>query len=88
MPLTRYSIMFIIFSTIVALLALWHFQKDSINNMADEAVDWLQDKVLGWIPAPPTNKIDTHHHCVPSFYRDGLASPISLVWLFEKKTFD
>lgn len=66
--------MFIIFSTIVALLALWHFKRDSMNNMADEAADWLQDKVLGWISAPPTNKIDTHHHYVPSFYRDGLAS--------------
>ncbi|KAJ5556572.1 hypothetical protein N7494_000487 [Penicillium frequentans] len=36
--------------------------------MADEAADWLQEKVLGWISAPPTNKIDTHHHYVPSFY--------------------
>ncbi|KAJ5218842.1 uncharacterized protein N7498_000941 [Penicillium cinerascens] len=42
--------------------------------MADEAADWLQDKVMGWIPAPPTNKIDTHHHYVPSFYRNGDAS--------------
>ncbi|KAJ5622150.1 hypothetical protein N7528_005382 [Penicillium herquei] len=36
--------------------------------MADEAADWLQDKFLGWMSAPPINKIDTHHHYVPSFY--------------------
>lgn len=68
--------MLILFSTFVVLLAFWHFRKDTISNMADEAADWLQDKVMGWIPAPPTNKIDTHHHYVPSFYRNGLASPI------------
>ncbi|KIW24398.1 uncharacterized protein PV07_10116 [Cladophialophora immunda] len=32
----------------------------------------LRDKVLGailhWPPAPPRNKIDTHHHFVPDFY--------------------
>ncbi|KAJ5708174.1 2-amino-3-carboxymuconate-6-semialdehyde decarboxylase [Penicillium malachiteum] len=39
--------------------------------MADEAADWLQDKFLGWISAPPINKIDTHHHYVPSFYSKG-----------------
>ncbi|KAJ5734297.1 hypothetical protein N7493_003083 [Penicillium malachiteum] len=40
--------------------------------MADEAADWLQDKFLGWMSAPPTNKIDLHYHYVPSFYSEAV----------------
>ncbi|OBT43628.1 hypothetical protein VE00_05228 [Pseudogymnoascus sp. WSF 3629] len=36
--------------------------------MADHVYDWLQAKAMGWIPSPPVNKIDTHHHFVPDFY--------------------
>jgi len=42
-----------------------------MSNMADHALDWLQDKAIGWIPSPPVNKIDTHHHFVTDFYAKG-----------------
>lgn len=58
---------------VLALAKFWHFQKSIINDMADEAADWLQDKVLGWMPAPAINKIDTHHHYVPLFYSKGMS---------------
>ncbi|KAE8317309.1 hypothetical protein BDV41DRAFT_561541 [Aspergillus transmontanensis] len=36
--------------------------------MSEHTLDWVQDKAIGWSHTPPRNKIDTHHHCVPSFY--------------------
>ncbi|GFF44909.1 2-amino-3-carboxymuconate-6-semialdehyde decarboxylase [Aspergillus udagawae] len=39
--------------------------------MPDHLMDWLQDKALGWSHRPPANKVDTHHHFVPPFYRKG-----------------
>ncbi|GFF29407.1 2-amino-3-carboxymuconate-6-semialdehyde decarboxylase [Aspergillus udagawae] len=39
--------------------------------MPDHLMDWLQDKALGWSYRPPVNKVDTHHHFVPPFYRKG-----------------
>jgi hypothetical protein len=63
-------------STILALLAFLYFRKGTINNMTDKATDWLQDKMLGWMSAPPTNKVDTHHHYVPSFYSNGMSAQI------------
>ncbi|OBT65741.1 hypothetical protein VE03_03347 [Pseudogymnoascus sp. 23342-1-I1] len=41
--------------------------------MADHAYDWLQAKAIGWIPSPPVDKIDTHHHFVPDFYAKAVA---------------
>jgi hypothetical protein len=49
-----------------------------LRNMADHVYDWLLDKSIGWIPAPPQNKIDTHHHFVPDFYAKGKNSVTSL----------
>lgn len=43
-----------------------------LSNMADHVYDWLQAKAMGWVPSPPVNKIDTHHHFVPDFYAKGL----------------
>ena len=43
----------------------------SMSEMGDKALDWLQDKSMNWIRAPPATKIDTHHHYVPSFYSTG-----------------
>ncbi|KAJ5780067.1 hypothetical protein N7457_005227 [Penicillium paradoxum] len=60
-------------SAVLALLLVVYFQKEAINNMTDEATDWLQDKVLEWMDPPPINKIDTHHHYVPSFYSKAIA---------------
>lgn len=58
--------------TIVALsLVVYHYSPDLFSNMSDKAADWLQDKALGWFGPPPLNKIDTHHHYVPSFYAKG-----------------
>lgn len=68
LSLGLYSTMLALFSVALALLIICYFQREVFLNMADEAADWLQGKVLGWMPAPPTNKIDTHHHYVPSFY--------------------
>lgn len=57
---------------IVALLALLYFCKPSIlSAMSDRAFDWFEDKAIGWSHKPPINKIDTHHHVVPSFYAKG-----------------
>lgn len=66
--------MFTLLSAVLALLLLWYLQKEAISNMTDEATDWLQDKVLGWMDQPSVNKIDTHHHYVPSFYSKGLST--------------
>lgn len=33
--------------------------------------NWLKDKATSWIQRAPVNKIDTHHHFVPDFYRKG-----------------
>jgi len=41
------------------------------QKMAGKAADWMQDHALQWIDAPPLNKVDTHHHYVPSFYAKG-----------------
>lgn len=46
-----------------------------LSKMSDKALDWLQDKTLGWMDAPPTNKLDTHHHFVPPFYSKGESTP-------------
>lgn len=43
----------------------------SMSDMGDKALDWLQDKSLNWMPAPQATKIDTHHHYVPLFYSKG-----------------
>ncbi len=37
-----------------------------------QAQDWLAEKTFGWPVEPPVNKIDTHHHMVPSFYAEGM----------------
>ncbi|OJK02607.1 hypothetical protein ASPACDRAFT_112753 [Aspergillus aculeatus ATCC 16872] len=40
--------------------------------MTDRGMDWLQGKILAWTHPPPVSKIDTHHHFVPSFYREAV----------------
>ncbi|KAK2757317.1 hypothetical protein FQN54_004831 [Arachnomyces sp. PD_36] len=40
--------------------------------MGDHTFDWLQDKVIPWIPGPSVNKIDIHHHYIPDFYRKAI----------------
>lgn len=44
--------------------------------MDDRVSDWLQDIAISWIPPPPINKIDTHHHFIPNFYAQGISSNI------------
>ncbi|KAH8129475.1 hypothetical protein ACSS6W_002125 [Trichoderma asperelloides] len=39
-----------------------------MTSLKDQAHDWVADKTFGWPGQPPVNKIDTHHHMVPSFY--------------------
>ncbi|KAH8697706.1 putative 2-amino-3-carboxymuconate-6-semialdehyde decarboxylase [Talaromyces proteolyticus] len=40
--------------------------------MSDHTLDWLAEKAIGWSHTPPINKIDTHHHIVPSFYAKAI----------------
>ncbi|RAL05413.1 amidohydrolase family protein [Aspergillus ibericus CBS 121593] len=40
--------------------------------MTDHGHDWLQGNLLPWSHRPTVNKIDTHHHFVPSFYRKAV----------------
>ena len=60
-------------SPITALIALYFYLSSILNNMSEHALDWLRDKAIGWTHKPPVNKIDTHHHLVPSFYAKGTA---------------
>lgn len=56
------------------------FQTGSSNllsDISDRTMDWLQEKALGWVQAPPVNKIDTHHHFVPDFYAKGMPTLVS-----------
>jgi hypothetical protein len=55
----------------VAILVLVYFSNVSHFSMTERALDWLQDKAVGWSHSP-VNKIDTHHHCVPPFYAKGM----------------
>lgn len=58
--------------TLVVLLSLLYLCKPRIlSAMSDHAFDWLAEKAIGWSHKPPVNKIDTHHHVVPSFYAKG-----------------
>ncbi|KAJ5092618.1 2-amino-3-carboxymuconate-6-semialdehyde decarboxylase [Penicillium alfredii] len=54
------------------LPVFWYLLSNNFSNMSDRAMDWLQDKALGWIDAPPVNKVDTHHHFVPEFYAKAI----------------
>ncbi|KAF5014539.1 hypothetical protein F66182_14434, partial [Fusarium sp. NRRL 66182] len=36
--------------------------------MVDHVTDFLLEKTLGWPSGVAVNKVDTHHHYVPSFY--------------------
>ena len=53
------------------LVLLYFVNPDIFSVMSDHAVDWLAEKAIGWSHTPPVNKIDTHHHFVPSFYAQG-----------------
>lgn len=46
-----------------------------MTSLKDQAHDWVADKTFGWPGQPPVNKIDTHHHMVPSFYAKGPPQP-------------
>ncbi|CAK7233358.1 hypothetical protein SBRCBS47491_008581 [Sporothrix bragantina] len=43
-----------------------------MSNATDQAQDWLLGKALNWPQAPAVNKVDTHHHFVPPFYRQAI----------------
>lgn len=57
--------------SLVLLFSVCIFGLESGREMAGKAADWLQDHALQWIDAPPLNKVDTHHHYVPSFCAKG-----------------
>lgn len=73
-PLLRIFIitMMILVLASVAIISLLYLYKPTIfSEMSEHSLDWLRDKAIGWSHTPPVNKIDTHHHCVPSFYAKG-----------------
>lgn len=64
--------MLVLISIPVALIIFVYIHKLPIfSRMGEHGLDWLQDKAIGWSHKPPVNKIDTHHHIVPSFYAKG-----------------
>ncbi|CAG8218752.1 unnamed protein product [Penicillium salamii] len=65
--------MLVLISIPVALIIFVYIHKLPIfSRMGEHGLDWLQDKAIGWSHKPPVNKIDTHHHIVPSFYAKAI----------------
>lgn len=52
------------------ILGYAHMQS-LLSNTSDYLTNWMQAKTLAWPDRPDVNKIDTHHHFVPSFYSQG-----------------
>lgn len=72
------SIMFSAETTpFVLLLLFYRYIRNLFDIMAEHALDWLREKAIGWSHTPPVNKIDTHHHFVPSFYAQGFIVSIN-----------
>lgn len=46
--------------------------RGTFANMVDHVTDFLLEKTLGWPSGVAVNKVDTHHHYVPSFYAKGI----------------
>lgn len=59
---------------VAVLLILYRCKPSIFSTMSEHTLDWVRDKAIGWSHTPPRNKIDTHHHCVPSFYAKGRIS--------------
>lgn len=63
-------------------LAITNWLSLKMSEASEHGHDWLLGKVLSWPDTPPTNKVDTHHHFVPEFYRKG----VSLQYLVDSLT--
>ncbi|ERT03336.1 hypothetical protein HMPREF1624_01648 [Sporothrix schenckii ATCC 58251] len=55
-----------------AFLATVSWLGANMSYTKDHAQDWLLGKVLSWPEQPAVNKVDTHHHFVPHFYRGSV----------------
>lgn len=69
--ITIVAMLALLLTTITLSLVIYFRNHIFRSAMSEKALAWLSDKASGWSRVPPTNKIDTHHHCVPSFYAKG-----------------